>query len=373
MAISAITSFKVGGSNANYTEGSLRENFEDFITLISPQKTPFLSMIGTMPADGPNIEWQTDRLADPDRTARDAGVELSDLTAESYTAKLLHNLTEVTARRVDVDLTTIKSRSAGAADWFDYEIDKAQLALRRDIESKILYYDVDTASNADDIVASNSTNTRKMAGFAAYAGIWNMLDADGTPQFVNAAGTTSNVGNGSLVPNGTAFSVLADTNVAFGDKVVQLDEAPTTVSLTESHLTSSFEVLSENGGDLNTLMTPTGLKPAVRKIYVSNGAVAERRADNMTAKLNVSVDMIMTDFNQDVALVPNYMMTSFAGDASQCLYGFDSNKMMRGILQEYALREDGGAHRGIKAQMDCEETFIAKDPSSMLVIANAKV
>ena len=77
---------QVGGSD--YTSGSLREDLANFITLVSPEKTPYLSMLSTNKATNPRHEWQTDLLEDPADNAQSGSFEFD--TANNINDCLLY-------------------------------------------------------------------------------------------------------------------------------------------------------------------------------------------------------------------------------------------------------------------------------------------
>ena len=370
MAVSAITARIVGGGTDSYTTGSLREDLANFITLQSAEKTPFLSSLSTNKATSPNHQWQTDVLADPSLDAFDPGIELSDVTAQSYTAKRLNNYTQTFAKRVDIDGSTLRSNPAGAKDWFQYEVKKAKIELQRNIESKMLNYEAANVPVTD--VVYDPANTRKMATLPSFAATWNLLDATASPQFKNAAGVVNAISTDS---QGEAIYVANDTNADFGAKVVQTNEAtPTNVSLNLDHLNSVFQVVSENGGDLNMAMIPTGLKQAVSDLLIAgNGGAAERRASEMAKRLNIMVDSVLVEFGFDITLHHNYIMQNFANDATSSLYLFDIGKLYRTILEPYTMEMDRQARKGKASLLFCEETLEARDPSSIAVITNASV
>lgn len=354
---------QVGG--ADYTSGSLREDLANFITLVSPKKTPHLSMIGTNKASQPRHEWQTDTLNDPKSNAKSGSFEFDTANNVSDTPNRLSNYTQVYGETIHVEGSLLRSNPAGAKNWFNYAMDKRKVELRRDIERKhVLYNDF----TVDGSVVYNSGNTREMAGLAAYAGIWNMPAA--TSVELNGS---SGAGTAITQTNGQAFSVLGTTNAAQGTHVVQYTAAPTTVNLTLPHFNSVFKEINDQGGDLDTILCPTGLKTHISNLLIAgNGGAAQRRADEMAMKLNLSVDIILTDFGQEAAIVHDYIMESFAGDASSSVFIYDSDKIKRTVLQSYDFEEDRSARYGKGGIIFCEETIEVKDPSSLAVISGVK-
>ena len=351
---------QVGGSD--YTSGSLREDLANFITLVSAEQTPFLSTLATNKAKNPRHEWQTDTLVDPASNVQSGSFEFDTTNNVTDTPDRLSNYTQVFGKTVHIEGSLLRSDPAGAKNWFQYAMNKRKVELRRDIERKALLYNNFTVNG--DVVYDDSGTARKLGGIAAYTGIINRVAA--TTVELN---TDSGTGVAITTTQGDAFSVLNVTNAAEGSHVVQYTAAPTNVSLTLDDLNSIFQVVSENGGDLNTAMIPTGLKTAVTKLLIDgNGGAAQRRADEMSRRVNIAVDAVMAEFVGEVSLVHNYIMQSFAGDASNSIYLYDNSKIKRTVLQSYDMEVDQTARYGKGAIVFCEETIEVADPSSLAMV-----
>lgn len=356
---------QVGGSD--YTSGSLREDLANFITLVSPDKTPHLSMIGTNKATNPRHEWQIDTLVDATGQGQVSGsFEFDTANNVSDTPDRLSNYTEVRGKTVHVEGSLLRSNPAGAKNWFQYASNKRKIELRRDIEAKHLqWYKLAGGANANIANLVYSTgNTRTMAGIHAFAGTVNRLGSVGIAQ-VAADGTSQALTS----PAGTASSTLP-FSANYGARAVihTGNSAVTDVALTLEHMNSNFEALSENGGMIDTIQVPTRLKTGVSRILIAgNGGAAQRRADEMSAKINLGVDTIVTDFGFTVDVVPNYIMQRFAGDANSTIIGYASESLKRTILQPYDMEEDRRARYGKGSILFCEETLEVKDPTNLTV------
>jgi hypothetical protein len=67
----------------------LREDLSDFIYMVSPTDTPFMSNVGRGSADAVLHEWQTDALAAPNgANAQFQGDDVATFAAASVTARL---------------------------------------------------------------------------------------------------------------------------------------------------------------------------------------------------------------------------------------------------------------------------------------------
>ena len=361
---------QVGG--ADYTSGSLREDLANFITLVSPEKTPHLSMISTNKAMNPRHEWQIDTLEDAADNAQSGSYEFDTANNVNDTPDRLSNYTQVFGKTVHVEGSLLRSNPAGAKNWFQYAVNKRKVEIRRDVERRhLLWHDNEGAAGVNAIELAYATgNTRRMATLSSYAGI---VSSAGTAVLQRVAGNSAGT-NIAGSNNGGAASLLSVADYNYGQSVVTGDgtSAVANVQLTIGMLNNIFEQVSQNGGMINTAQIPTGLKTRVSDLLIGGQAgAAERRASEMASKLNLAVDTVLTEFGFTVDLVANYIMQRFAADASSVVYFYDSSKIKRSILQPFDMDEDLQGRYGKGAVVFCEETMEVADPSSVAFIGNA--
>ncbi len=359
--MAATRSNEVGGSD--YTSGANREDLANFISLVSADKTPFISSIRTNKATNAKHEWNTQSLRDAKNNAQSTSFSFDTANNVSQTTTRIANYVQTFGETVHIDGLQMKSMSVGAAkDWFENTVNIRKVELRRDIERKALLYKNFTV---DGDVIYDSGNTPKMAGLAAYAGI------------INSPATASvevNAGSGTGTPitgvtAGTAFSVLGTTNAAQGSHVVQAQAAVTNVSLSLAHLNSTFQTVSENGGNINMAMVPTGLKAAVSDLLIAgNGGAAQRRASEMAKRLNLAVDSVLTEFGYDITIAHNYIMQNQSADASSSVYLYNTDSINRTVMQPYTLEMDQTARFGKAGILFCAETLEVQAPNELALI-----
>ena len=360
---------QMGGSD--YTSGSLREDLANFITLVSPEKTPHLSMLSTGVAKQPRHEWQIDTLVDPADNAQSGSYEFATANNVVDQPDRLANYTQVFAKTVHIEGSLMRSDIAGAKNAFAYSTNKRKKEIARDIERQHLkWYDNEGASNANAVaMAYNTGDTRHMAGLSAYAGIVTNVGATLLQEVTGTSAGTNITGSN----NGNPISRI-DSSTNFGGTVVTSDgsSAITNVALTLNHLNSTFQEISENGGMVNTAQVPTGLKVHVSNLLI-NGAsgAAQRRADEMASKLNLAVDTVMTEFGYTIDIVSNYIMANHAQDASSVIFMYDSSALKRSVLAPFEMKEDLSARYGKGAIIVCDETLEVRDPASVAMVVNA--
>ena len=372
---------QVGG--ADYTSGSLREDLANFISLVSAEKTPFISMIATNKASNPRHEWQIDTLETPTPTPQSGSFQfyagttapagIDSVATVNDTPERIANYTEVGGKQIHIEGSLLKSNPAGARNWFNYAMDKRKLELRRDFEARYVGFDQSTQANSP--VYGTGTE-RVAAGLAAYAGVVNRLP-------VNSSGTTAvdihlapATGTATTVAStaGEALSLLAIRNGAdngYGGRAPQFTADvvdASLVDLTVDHINDTLRVVSENGGNIDTAMVPTGLKAGFSNLLIAgNGGAAQRRADEMSKRLNLSVDSVLTEFGFDVTIVHNYIQQG-RQDGDKTVYLFDKSAIKRTVLQPYDFQEDMSARYGKGGIIFCEETLEVSAPNSLAMI-----
>jgi len=136
-----------------------REDLADFISMISPTKTPFQSGIASVTATSTKHEWQTDALAAASGT--NAVIEGDDATTTASVATTrVFNYTQILDKVPRVTGTQRVMDSAGRADEMDYQVVKMTKEIKRDLETSLL------ANNAQ--VAGNDTTARELGGVESY-------------------------------------------------------------------------------------------------------------------------------------------------------------------------------------------------------------
>lgn len=248
-----------------------REDLQDKIYMVSPEKTPVSSAIKRRKVTNRIHEWQRDSLATPNKD--NAVIEGDDRTGTALTAtERVANTTQLFDKTVIVSEAQRKHDSAGRSDEMKYQLaKKAFPELKRDFEAAIL---------SDNVaVQGNSTTARKLAGLGAL--IFTNVSHGGagaTPSHTSGLATTAQT---------------AGTNRAFAqsqlDTVMQSiytnsGEMPTMVSLTPSHKTgfSTFTGIALNRKEL----------PKQQQAVITGGA-----------------DVYVSNFGA-LTIVPNYVQAT---------------------------------------------------------------
>jgi hypothetical protein len=254
-----------------YAAKGIREDLEDKIYMVSPEKTPVFSMGRRLKATQKFHEWQRDALDAPNKD--NANVEGDDRTGTALTATTrVGNYAQLFDKVAVVTSTTRKSNTAGRSDEMKYQIaTKAIPAIKRDLEAMLL------SNNA--AVAGNSTTARKSSGLGAmiYTNISSGVGGS-TPSHTSGAQTTApTAGTARAFTETLLKAVLASVYTNSGDM-------PDFVSVTPSHK-QAFSGFS--GIAVNRYQVPKG-----QQGVIVGGA-----------------DIYMGDFGE-LTIVPNYVQAT---------------------------------------------------------------
>lgn len=247
-----------------------KEDLQDKIYMVSPEKTPVVSSIRRFTATQRLHEWQRDSLATPDKD--NAVIEGDDRTGTALTAtSRVANTVQLFDKVAVVSDTQEKTKSAGRSSEMKYQVSKKMVELKRDIEAMVL---------SDNVaVAGNSATARKSAGLGAmiYSNI-SHGGAGATPAHTSGLATTAQTaGTNRTFTEALLKTVLQAAYTASG-------EFPSLISLTPSH---------------------KGTFSAFAGIAVNRYQVAKGKQGVIVG----GADVYMSDFGELTA-VPNYVQAT---------------------------------------------------------------
>ena len=138
-----------------------REELADTISRITPEETPFLSLIGTVNVKSVHPEWQTDSLATP--VTSNNQPEGNDWTYDAVTATTkIGNYTQISIKPFLVSGTQEETDKAGRDSEIAYQTAKKGVELKTDQEVTLLANQASSAGTGD-----GATN-RTLAGMRAW-------------------------------------------------------------------------------------------------------------------------------------------------------------------------------------------------------------
>jgi hypothetical protein len=254
-----------------------REDLQDKIYMVSPEKTPVMSAGRRFKANAKFHEWQRDSLATPNKD--NAVIEGDERSGTALTAtSRVGNYMQLFDKVAVVASTQQATKSAGRSNEMKYQIaTKAIPELKRDIEAMIL------SDNA--AVAGDSSTARKSGGLGVF--IYTNISS-------GSGGSTASHTSGAPTTAPTT-----GTNRAF----------------TETLLKGVLKDIATNSGEQPTMISVT---PSHKQTFSSFAGIAVNRYQVNGRKQGVIVggaDVYMGDFGE-LTVVPNYVQATANSEAA---------------------------------------------------------
>lgn len=282
----------------SYDAVGIREDLQDKIYMVSPEKTPVMSAGRRFKASQKLHEWQRDSLATPNKD--NAVIEGDDRSGTALTATArVANTTQLFDKIAVVTSTNEKSKSAGRSSEMKYQIAmKAIPELKRDIEAMLISNNV--------AVAGNSSTARKAAGLGRLIYTNVSHGATGaTPAHTSGLAT-------SAITAGTARAFAeAQLKTVLQSIYTNSGEMPSMVSLTPSHKAgfSAFAGIAQNRRE-------TGKKQAVivggADVYVGDFGELSIVPNYVQATANNGTALILNPEHYGVAFLQDFQTTPLA-------------------------------------------------------------
>lgn len=249
----------------------IREDLQNEIYRVAPEKTPFISSIGKVKAKNTTHEWQTETLdaVNPDNAALEGG-DVGTISAGNLTSRV-KNVCQIFTKDGVVSKTAQAVVTAGRSDERDRQELLKGLSMRRDMEAAFL---LPRAS-----VLESGATPRSAAGLAAWL--------------------TSNVSRGSGGANGgySAGLVAAPTD-------------GTRRTFTEDHLKSVNQSMFDNGASVDGSIIIAGSKH--KGDFSAFTGIADIRVDvkgNGQAMIVGGADVYQGDFGKQAVVPHPYGLT----------------------------------------------------------------
>jgi hypothetical protein len=265
----------------SYDAIGVREDLQDKIYMVSPEKTPVMSNGRRFKANQKFHEWQRDSLATPNKD--NAVIEGDDRTGTALTAtQRVANTTQLFDAVAVIPSTLKASKAAGRSDEMKYQIAKKYTELKRDLEASITSLNV--------AVLGDNVTARKSAGLGRMVYTNVSLGATGAiPAHTSGAATSA---------------ITSGTNRAF----------------TETLLKTVLQSIYTNSGEMADTIY---LTPTHKGTFSGFAGIAVNRyqvKDGKQGRIVGGADVYMSDFGE-LTVVPNYVMATSAPENVYVLNG----------------------------------------------------
>lgn len=274
-----------------YTVIGQKEEVDNKIYRVSPEETPFVSMIGRKSVDSVTPEWLRDALRSP---ASNAKVEGVDATYAAQTQpERLSNKCQIISDTLSVTGTTDRVAKYGRDKETTHLKAKKMVELKKDVEF--------SAISKGAFVAGDASTAREMRGLYGWLETNNELSSAGSP---------------------AAPDVSANTAPTAG----------TLRALDEDTLKALILKVYNSGGKCEVLMCSPSHKS---KISTFSGGV--QRVQDVGGKqgmLQTSFSVYGHDFGQ-TKIVPNRVMTGSGAGLVNTAYLIDPEQCKLGVLRPF--------------------------------------
>lgn len=312
-----------------------REELADTIFMITPEETPFISLIGRRSVDSRHPEWQTDTLATPDTTNNRP--EGSDWTYQQITPTTrVGNYTQISDKRIIISTTQEVVSKAGRKSEMAREIRKRGVELKTDMEVIALSNQASSAGSGD-----GATN-RTLGGFRAWLSTNDSLGAGGA-----SGGFNTGTGLVDAATNGTQRAY--------------------TKAIMDATILSAYT----SGGNPSVIMGSPYVK-TVFSTFMSDANVAPQRfvaPQRGQTKILGAADMYESDFGV-FNFVVNRQMARAGATIARNAFFIDPEQVSLGMLRDIRKVEPAKTGDADKRVLVTEWTLLVDNEAAHGVAAD---
>jgi hypothetical protein len=274
-----------------YTVIGMAESVDDKIYRVSPEETPFISMIGRESVDAVSPEWLRDSLRAP---ASNAAVEGADASYSAQTQPgRIGNKCQIIQDTLSVTGTTDVVNKYGRDKESKRLIAKKMVELKKDVEF--------SAISKGAYVAGDASTPREMRGLYGWIATNNDLATAGSPAAPVIASNTAPV-------------------------------AGTLRALTEASLKAVILATYNSGGKCQILMARPTHKQVISGF--SGNVVRSNDVSKSEVRLQTSFSVYGHDFGE-TKIVPNRVMAGSGAGLANTAYLLDPEQCKLGVLRPF--------------------------------------
>lgn len=317
---------QVSNTFETFDATGIREELADTISRISPEETPFLSLIGTQSLKTTHPEWQLDTLATPDATNNRP--EGNDWTYDAVTATTrVGNYTQISDKSVIVTGSLEDTDKAGRSSEIAYQVAKKGVELKTDQEIILL------ANQASSAGTGNGATNRTSAGLRAWITSNDNMDAGGS------SGSFSN-GIQSAATNGTQRAF--------------------TKAILDATILSTYNA----GGNPTVFMCSPYVKTVFSTILDDANVVPLKKdVTNGQATIVAAADAYQSDFGL-ITVVPNRQMARAGASYARNAFLITPSMVKLGVFRDYRVEKPAKTGDAEKRVLLTEYCLIVKNEAA---------
>jgi hypothetical protein len=310
-----------------------REELSDKIYQITPEETPFISLIGRKGVSSTHPEWQTDTLGAVDLDNNQP--EGNDWTFDAISPTTrVGNYTQISNKPVIISRTQEQTSKAGRKSELAREIAKRGVELRIDMENILLSNQASSAGTGD-----GATN-RKLGGLRAWLATNDSLGGGGSSGgFSSSTVTAANNGTQRAFTKALLDDVILSTYNAGGSP---------RVALVSPYVKTVF----------SRIMDDADVVP-LRKELKGNGQ----------ATIVAAADMYQSDFGL-ITFVPNRQMARAGATVARNAFIVDPKMVALGVFDDIKNEKVAKTGDAEKRVLITEYTLLVNNEAAHGVIAD---
>lgn len=317
---------QVANTFETYDAVGNREELADKIWMITPEETPFLSLIGSQDVETIHPEWQTDTLATPVTTNNQPEGNDWSYDAISPTTRI-GNYCQISEKSFIISNTQDQTNKAGRKSEVARETAKKGTELKTDIEVTML------SNQAASAGTGNGATNRTSAGYRA----WIATNDD-----LGAAGSSGSFSNGiqGAATNGTQRAF--------------------TKAILDSVILNTYNA----GGNPDVLMVSPYVKTVFSRILDDADVVPLRKdVKSGQATIVAAADTYLSDFGV-ITVVPNRQMARAGAAVARNAFLIDPKMVKRGVFRDIKMNTPAVTGDAVKKVLNTEWTLIVKNEAA---------
>ncbi len=324
---------QIANTYESYDATGIREELADRIYNITPDETPFLSMITHRNIKTTHPEWQIDTLATPDLNNNNPEGNEWTFSAIAPTTSV-GNYAQISDKDVNVSRTLNKTDTAGRKQELAYQVKKRGTELKIDMEAILL------SNQASSAGSGNGATNRTSGGLRAWIATNDDVNSGSSGGFNSGTGVVDAATNG--------------TQRAF------------TKALMDSVILNTHNA----GGKPSVLMCSNYVK-TVFSTFLDDANIVPIRQQVSMGKLTLraSAEAYMSDFGT-LMVVPNTQMTRAGATIARNAFFIDPEMVSMGVFDDIKLEKVAKTGDAEKRVLITEYTLLVHNEAAHGCVAD---
>lgn len=323
---------QVANTFETYDAVGNREELADKIWMISPEETPFTSLIGSKSVSSIHPEWQTDTLATPSTSNNQP--EGNDWSYDAITPTTrIGNYCQISEKTFIISATQEETDKAGRKSEVARETAKRGIELKTDMEVTML------SNQAASAGTGNGATNRTAAGYRAWLATNDSLGSGGS--------------SGSF-SNGIQGAATNGTQRAF------------TKALLDEVILSAYNA---GGSPSVGMMSPYNKTVFSRFLDDADIVPLRKELKSGQATIVAAADAYLSDFGL-ITMVPNRQMARAGATIARNVFLIDPKMVKKGIFRDIAMQKPAKTGDAEKRVLNVEYTLIVSNEAAHGVIAD---